>query len=73
MRRFRRTSYSSCFFSILRVGSLLTLKWLFDLCTDDPLDLKLFVSFGWFKIPFSSMSATFSASRGGKVSVSSFL
>ena len=32
-------------FSILRVGSLLTLKWLCDLCTDDPLELKLFVSF----------------------------
>ena len=31
--------------SMLRVGSLLTLKWLFGLCTDDPLDLKLLVNF----------------------------
>ena len=59
--------------SILRVGFLLTLKWLFDLCTDDPLDLKLFVNLRWFKVPFSSMSATFSASRGGTVSVNNFL
>ena len=58
---------------MLRVGSLLTLKWLLGLCTDDPLDLKLFVNFRWFKIPFSSMSATFSASRGGRVSVNNFL
>ena len=43
--------------SILRVGSLFTVKRLCGLCTDDPLDLKLFVSFQWFKISFSSMSA----------------
>ena len=57
---------------IFRVGSLFTVKWLCGLCTVDPLNLKLFVSFRWFKIPFSSMSATFSASRGGRVSVKSF-
>ena len=59
-------------FSIIIVGSLFTVKWLCGLCTDDPLDLKLFVSFKWFKIPFSSVSATFSASRGGRISVKSF-
>ena len=33
------------FFSIFRVGSLFTVKWLCGLCTVNPLDLKLFVSF----------------------------
>ena len=60
------------FVSILRVGSFSTVKRLCGLCTDDPLNFKLFVSFKWFKIPFSSMSATFSASRGGIVPVKSF-
>ena len=55
------------------VGSLFTVKWLCGLCTDDPLDLKLFISFKWFKIPFSSVCATFSASRGERVSVKSFV
>ena len=43
--------------SIFSVVSFLTLKWLWGLCTDDSLDLKLFVNLR-FKIPFSSISAT---------------
>ena len=58
--------------SIFRVGSFLTLKWLWGLCTDDPLDLKLFVNIEWFKIPFSPIWATLSVFHGVRVSVRSF-
>ena len=33
------------------------------------MDLKVLVFFMWFVIPFSSIKATFNASRGGKLSV----
>ena len=59
--------------SIFRVGSLFTVKWLCGLCTDASLNLKLFLSIRWFEIPFSSVSATISASCGDRVLIKSFV
>ena len=42
-----------------------------SLCTEDPLDLKMFIICIWFGILFSSVKATFSASESGRVFVRS--